>query len=278
VDVTYIEQIVAKRADIGNPHTYIVSKSGFTKGAIEKAAHHNIGLSTLAETKDPLWPEWLTNEAAYELRLNAERRSFNAVWVLDREQIFTLTDELRQSNDETLVFLDKDGIPRASIKSAMREGIGCWSAEDMRLVRQTVQEKGTLNIQMNLMFAEPRFVRFAEGLVQVAGFQSDLEVTLRKFPVPVSLNVYRDITTAMIRGESFSCTLADGTLVAVITDPASNQMFVTASPPDGRKDLNLQIIVVGEDLHGNEIIGTGSLVSYDPTIPPKIGIPLAKKQ
>ena len=32
----YIDEIVTKRAEIGHPHTYIVSKSGFTKGAMRR--------------------------------------------------------------------------------------------------------------------------------------------------------------------------------------------------------------------------------------------------
>jgi len=81
----------------------------------------------------------------------------------------------------------------------------------------------------------------------------------------------------MTRGESFSATLSEGTLVAMVRDPVSNQMIITAIPAEGRTDLDLALTLVAEDQHGNEITGTASLVGDVSTIPPKIVIPLTKK-
>ncbi len=277
VNLTYIEQIVTKRADTGNPHTYVVSRSGFTQGAIRKAAHHNVGLFTLAETTDPLWPEWMAKGAFHEVRLEASVRGLRFIGMSAREQTFTLTDELRTSNPGTPIFLDNGGRPKASRMSAVRDAIARLSAEDMQSIRQWVQQNGPLKLNLRVAFPEPRFVKFAEGLIQVSGFQAGLELSLARLPLSLPFCAYRDISTGKTRGESFSGTLSDGTLVALVRDPAANQLFVTAIPPQGRTNSNVEVTLVGQDEHGNEVTGTASLVIDDNTQPPKIVIPLRPK-
>jgi hypothetical protein len=48
-DVTWIEQLAAKKHAIGAIRTIAVSSSGFTKGAVEMAHHHGIDLRILSE-------------------------------------------------------------------------------------------------------------------------------------------------------------------------------------------------------------------------------------
>jgi hypothetical protein len=91
------------------------------------------------------------------------------------------------------------------------------------------------------------------------------------------VNVYRDLTTSTTRAEAASLTLVDGTLLAVVRDPATDHMVETASPPTGRPNVNLDLTIIGDDQHGKTIIATGHLSSDDPANPPRIVIPRAKQ-
>jgi hypothetical protein len=276
VNVEYVEQLVTKKADIGDPFTYVVSKSGFTKGAIKKATFHSIGLSTLSETADPLWPEWVTHHSHFELRLNAEIKSWMPVAAAAIEQRVTTTDELKSSKNETKMFLDKDGVPRASLLSIAEEAVGGIPQEDIKVIRQNVCEKGPATLRVNGRFAEPRFLRFGEGLVELAGVCIELQLAVKEFPLSISFGSYRDITNKRARAESASMNLEDGTMVSIIKDPATHQTSVTASPPPGRQDVRLEIVVIGEDEQGREIVAKGVLVSDTSTQPPKLIIPMLK--
>lgn len=59
VDVTFVEQVVQKRADVKADRAIIVSTTGFTKGGRQKADHENISLMTLTEALEDKWPPWL---------------------------------------------------------------------------------------------------------------------------------------------------------------------------------------------------------------------------
>lgn len=57
-DVTWIEQLIAKRESIGATATVAVSSSGFTHPALEKARLHNIETRLLREVSEQAISEW----------------------------------------------------------------------------------------------------------------------------------------------------------------------------------------------------------------------------
>ena len=217
------------------------------------------------------------NEATCELRLHAVRKTFSPVWAVHGARTVTMTDEMREANDETPLILDTHGVPRASVLGLLREAVREIRGDAMKLIHDKIKEHGNTIVNINAMFSEPRFVRFVEGTVQLAGYQAEVEMTLKPVPIIPSFNVYKDITIAETRAESASLTLADGTVVAMIRDPATNQMLITASPPKGQENVNIQFVLVGDDQHGNTVIGTGSLVSEASSSPPRIVIPRTKQ-
>ena len=76
IDSTYIEQIKTKRESVNANAAVIVSRSGFTKPAIEKAYHYNIRTMTFREALEDKWVGWLQTHEVIAIN-----RSFKVVGI-----------------------------------------------------------------------------------------------------------------------------------------------------------------------------------------------------
>lgn len=68
----YIEEISSKRISVGADAAVIVSRSGFTKPAVEKAARQNIRIMTYDEALQYQWPHWAMMKTVTVINRNFE--------------------------------------------------------------------------------------------------------------------------------------------------------------------------------------------------------------
>jgi hypothetical protein len=251
VNLTYVEQVVTKRADLGSLHTCIVSRSGFTKGALAKAKHHGIVLSTLAEVQNPLWPKWLAGGVAgYEWQRYARWLSLHPLSTHAEPITITLTKELREANDDSLVFLNEAGNPRESASSLIRSAIlqmerECWDKGDV---------SSKTNVTLNIRFQKNLFIRFEERMVEIVGLQVQLEIGFEPVSLPMTFNQYRDASTLQTKAEAVHTSLADGTLVTLISEPMAGKQLLSIVPPEGCEGFEGEVIIVGENVEGKPLV------------------------
>jgi hypothetical protein len=264
VNVTYVEQVVTKRADLGNPHTIIVSHAGFTTGAVKKAQHHGIRLSTLKEVQDPLWPEWLAHGCAFELCPHTD-----IIWcgLLDEAgQFLTPPPELQSASYEDSVFIDANGKPQWSIALLVRRTIAAsgllTKIEDDQAMKQ--------RFQLRARFDQPTFVKSDAGPRRVDAVCIEAELRYDAVPLPVSFSVYQDALAHANRGELAHVQLSNGTLLSVMKDPVTELMLMVANPPEGEGQVNLRVTLVAETSAGQDCTVTFPLSTTNPDMIPKV--------
>jgi len=67
VDARYVEATNTKRDDVRANKAVIISRAGFSDGAITKANHYGIGLMTVKEAEEANWREWIAADV-FEVR------------------------------------------------------------------------------------------------------------------------------------------------------------------------------------------------------------------
>lgn len=76
-DIMWLEQIKSKKESIGADQTIVVSREGFTKGAITYANHHGIILRQLPEVTDAFWIQSLNGLKVFTREMRCHMVSVN---------------------------------------------------------------------------------------------------------------------------------------------------------------------------------------------------------
>jgi|AGTN01.3.fsa_nt_gi hypothetical protein len=76
-DITWLEQIKSKKESIVADQTIVVSREGFTKGAISYANHHGIVLRQMPEVTDEFWLQCLKGLKVFTREMRCHMISFN---------------------------------------------------------------------------------------------------------------------------------------------------------------------------------------------------------
>jgi hypothetical protein len=259
VDVSYVDQVVSKRADIGSPKVCIVSRSGFTKPALAKAERHGIITSTVTETEDPRWCNWLVGASFVELTPNFEVQRWAPIYASAGE--FTITDELRNSTFETLVFHDKEGSSHHSFRSLANANQHRWREP----LTQKLETDGPFECTLNLILEDAYvyFLHFKEAAVRIAGISIGLKVSWRRHPFQLSFSEYRDTHNTSALAEIGHGHLGDGTLVA-LTDQAAGKKLLTIVPKDEKQPFKGSLTIVGDDTEGKPLAVRIDLQNIDP--------------
>lgn len=111
IDVRYIEEVYSKKQSVNANAASIVSRSGFTKTALEKAKHLGIQTLTFKEAFKSDWSDWIKCKHF----LVFTRRYDNVLIRLGKEksnEILNVAPKIllqAQNNIKSKVFLDNDG-------------------------------------------------------------------------------------------------------------------------------------------------------------------------
>lgn len=189
VNVSYIEEINSKKQSVGANAAFIVSRSGFTKPALEKAKHLAIQTLTYEEALKSDWSGWIKGEYFHVI----ERKYENVLIKLENDtsnKLLNVAPEILsqvQTNSKKKVLLGKDGKPLTSFFDLAHHIIN--SSEKLfeglqangEKVRHTVLFKGTLEPEL--------FVLGEDGLNHKIGkvlVEADFYIEVRQYPISLS--------------------------------------------------------------------------------------------
>ena len=190
VNVRYIEEINTKKQSVGANAAFIVSRSGFTKPALEKA--RNLGIQTLTykEALKSDWSGWIKGKY-----FSVIARKYEDVHIKlengNSDKILNVAPEILsqvQTNSKSKVLLGKDGKPVTSffdlahniINSSIEKFFEGLHANGEK-VRRAVLFKGTLEPEL--------FVLGEDGLNHKIGkvlVEADFYIEVRQYPISLS--------------------------------------------------------------------------------------------
>ena len=189
VDVRYIEEINSKKQSVVADAASIVSRSGFTKTALEKAKHLGIQTLTYEEALKSDWSGWI--KCKY---FGVIERKYENIFIklggANSNKILNVAHEILsqvQTNSKRKVLLGKDGKPLISFFDLAHNIIN--SSEKLfeglqangEKVRHTVLFKGTLEPEL--------FVLGEDGLNHKIGkvlVEADFYIEVRQYPISLS--------------------------------------------------------------------------------------------
>ncbi len=233
VGIGYIEQLVTKRDDLQCQCVHVVSRAGFTAGAVAKAKLHGVFLSTLSETEDPLWAQWMVGKPVFEYRPFVRLQAWGFVGMDDAPRAF-------ESQPSEVQICDEIGEPTAPLKQELEKLLPTLFAQ--------LKEEGT---RRDLIKVQPQgdhrlLVRDGDhDPMEVRSFLFGLEWGLEAVPLQLSFSDYQ--TRGILKGEISHVSLGDGTLVTLAQrDP--EVVEISAVPPvGGEVSLNLGLVMRATD-------------------------------
>jgi len=190
INVRYIEEINTKKQSVGANAAFIVSRSGFTKGALDKAKHLGIQTLTYKEALKSDWSGWIKCEyiVVYE-------RKYDIILIKlgkdNSNEILNIAPEILlqvQKDSKSKVLLGNDGKLLASFFD-LATSIIIPSIEKLceslkpngEKARRSVLFNGTLNPQL--------FVLGNDGLKHKIGkvlVEADFSIEERQYPIHIS--------------------------------------------------------------------------------------------
>lgn len=190
VNVSYIEEINSKKQSVGANAAFIVSRSGFTKTALEKAKHLGIQTLTYEEALKSDWSGWIKCEYFGVIEMKYEN-IFIKLGNANSNKILNVAPDILsqvQTNSKSKVVLGTDGklltsffdlahnIINSSIEK-LYEGL----QDNGERVRRAVLFEGTLEPEL--------FVLGEDGLNHKIGkvlVEADFYIEERQYPISLS--------------------------------------------------------------------------------------------
>lgn len=268
VNVMYIDQIVTKRADIGHPKVCVVSRSGFTKAALAKAARHGILTATVAESQHPRWCAWLVEANFVELRPGFEIQRWQPIFASEGEP--TLTDEYRNATGETPIFFDMGSKHKYSFLSLLNATTDYW--REPLVNRLNSEGEFDCILEVALPSTCELFIQAKDAPVGVVGIRAALRVFWQRHPFQVSFNEYRDLLSENALADIAYGHLSDGTLIAFTDQPAGKKLMTIVPKNEDQPFDGSEVFIFGEDPNGHPLAARIDLRSVDP----KTGAPTVR--
>jgi len=190
INVRYIEEINTKKQSVGANAAFIVSRSGFTKSALQKAKHLGIQTLTYKEALKSDWSGWIKCDYFYVLENKYEINSINFL-IDDPNEIFNLAPEILpqvKENIKSQVILGKDGKPIRSYYDLAYNIINS-NVENLYKDLKVNGEKVRRSILFEGRFEPELFILGEDGLNHKIGkvlIEADLYIEERKYPISLS--------------------------------------------------------------------------------------------
>lgn len=190
VDVRYIEEINSKKQSVGANAAFIVSRSGFTKTALEKANYLGIQTLTYEEALKSDWSGWIKCKHF----LVQERKYDNVLitlWKDNSDVILNVNPEILsqiQKDIKSKVLLDNEEKPIGSFPDLAHSIINP-SIEKLCEGLKPNGEKERRSILFNGILEPQLFVLGDDGIkykIRKVGVAADFYLEERQYPIHIS--------------------------------------------------------------------------------------------
>ena len=190
IDVRYVEEVHSKKQSVNANAASIVSKSGFTKTAIEKAKYLGIQTLTYKEALKSDWSGWIKCEYFSVITKKYE----NVLIIMGKEnsnEILNIAPEIllqTQNNAKSKVLLNNDG------KSVLSFFDLAWSIINPSIeklceglepngekVRRSIMFNGILEPQLNVLGNDGITHKITKVKVE-----ADFYIEVRQYPIHIS--------------------------------------------------------------------------------------------
>jgi len=187
LDVRYIEEISCKKVSVGAHAAIVVSRSGFSKPALEKAKKLNIQTFTYAEAINSDRSVWLQCNSCVVYKRIYENICIGLI--NESDQFINLAPEVLtqvQTNCESKVLLGNDEKPLASLSNLIKICLNSFSDK----IYEGLKANGKKERRPFLVALEPQvFVLGENGLkhkIVKALVEADFGVEERQYPFHLS--------------------------------------------------------------------------------------------
>jgi hypothetical protein len=199
VDSPYIEQVNDKRRAVRADKAIVVSRSGFTRPAVEKARHLSIQTLTYATAAAHDWGAWFRARSLVTVRM---RYASATVTLFDAETGLTIrvadeAVEAVEQDDSSKVLLDARSTPAFSVADLVSRSIDAYvRAHPPELVKIVESGSPASPTESHLAFAgvtPPLFVRDQGGVLRRIGrVQVDAHLFADREKTPFEMMEYSD--------------------------------------------------------------------------------------
>jgi hypothetical protein len=151
-DITWLEQIKSKKDSIAANQTIVVSREGFTAGAITYANHYGILLRQISEVTDAFWLQSIQGLKVFMRDIRCRMVSFNVGYYPHPDdqglQQLSLTDDVDSAIKGNRPFATNKAGERITLEELYREALPEFEAE---LAEQIDRGDGDSNLQQEVI-------------------------------------------------------------------------------------------------------------------------------
>lgn len=235
-DVTWVEARIQKHRDLGTNRVVLVSKSGFTPAAAQKATHHGAVALSLQAATMASWRNLPGPGHGFEIR---GMRLSNVRIVMTKDPELRIQHSkgpaLPPIDIASALICDRTCTMETTLQAMLEEVLN--SSETIAQVEaKTPDQDGERPISFRLEF--PEGVTLRQGICTRLLFSLDFKGTCRivRIDAPLSPSLYRNIP--VVTGAS---TLDGQQLVVAAAQEASNKFSVAVSLGPGEPPLVIEL-------------------------------------
>jgi hypothetical protein len=187
IDSPEIDKIIGIRNSVNANKAIMVSKSGFTKPALEKAKKNSIGTLTFEDIEKINWFEWIGFDFIRSFKWTIHSyKSVDIVLNVPQEKIESIPFNQPKFDDKIFFNIEKK---RLSLSQIIRICL----AQNHQLSDIMPEDNSIIPISLNIEISNDLFLNTKQGNYPVKSINVVIDLQLTRHKSPINVHIYRDI-------------------------------------------------------------------------------------